>query len=118
MHQRNARLPQKHGSWISATANNVTGADQKESQFAKTIRRYVIELAPANADPQKYGGRGETGVFKFLKTDAMKDDDLFSVSLNKEYASKPTGHPSSETDIQCTLHGNCTPLRNDIYSQS
>jgi hypothetical protein len=40
-------------AWISATANNVSGADQKESQFAKTIRRYVIQFAPANAHPLK-----------------------------------------------------------------
>jgi hypothetical protein len=45
-------------AWINATSNNIKGADQKEMQFAKTIRRYVIQFAPPNANPQEYGGRG------------------------------------------------------------
>jgi hypothetical protein len=104
-------------AWISATANNVSGADQKESQFASAIHRYVIQFAPANADPRKYGGRKATSIFKFLKTDVMKDVNLFSISLNKVYASKPTGHPS-ETDIHCmaiALHTGMTYTVNSKY---
>jgi DNA relaxase NicK len=104
-------------AWISATANNVNGADQKESQFAKTIRWYVIQFAPANPHSQKYGGQGENSIFKFLKSDIMKEVNLFSHSLNKVDASKPTCH-RSETDIHCmaiALHLGMTYTVNPMY---
>jgi hypothetical protein len=69
-------------AYVSASQNNINGADQRASTFADAIHRYVIEYQPDNADPKCYSGRPPMRKLTFLKKDVMPDVQKFSIAIN------------------------------------
>jgi uncharacterized NAD(P)/FAD-binding protein YdhS len=55
-------------SYVLATENNISGADQKTSKFKESIYRYIQQMSPPNSDTNKYGGRSMKSIYVFTNT--------------------------------------------------
>jgi hypothetical protein len=87
-------------AYVSASENNINGADQCVSTFADSIHRYVCEYQPLNADPKRFAGRDTKRILTFLKKDVLPDIQKFSAAIKKTKVALDTGNPSVD-NILC-----------------
>jgi hypothetical protein len=73
---------------------------KKTQQFSECIHRYVIQFAPPNADPLRFGGRSPRTIYDYIKINILPDVQKFSPAINIVKRSINTGNPS-EVDIHC-----------------
>jgi hypothetical protein len=91
-------------AYVSASENNINGADQRTSTFADTIHRYVIEYMPLDADPKRFSGRDPKRILTFLKKDVMPDVQKFSAAIGAVQASLNTVTHLKMTSCAWQLH--------------